>query len=189
MIEKVKEETTLPIVKSAHVLIRAWTREKVSLRSEKCLYSTHRRRNRPRQRPPDDAESRKGKKSPYGYSDIILLKKNAPKTKCQGAYLHKNFAARTPYKISVPVPRQKYEKTPKILCQNCVASLFLLIFLTFCVVRDHEAMGSNPVTPTIKNTHALFALCVFYLPVIDVTKKSFSVNGFIAENSQKGKKM
>ena len=140
------------------------------------------------------------------------------------------------------------------MCQNCVASLFLLIFLTFCVVRDHEAMGSNPVTPTIKNTHALFALCffylpairdlngtlrkqhsalflvpgvstalaaqkkahktpapvglrsksrhsdhkkhtcnfatcVFYLPVIDVTKKSFSVNGFIAENSQKGKKM
>ncbi len=57
------------------------------------------------------------------------------------------------------------------------------------MVRDHEAMGSNPVTPTIKNTHALFALCVFYLPVIDVTKKSFSVNGFIAENSQKGKKM
>ena len=34
------------------------------------------------------------------------------------------------------------------------------------MVRDHEAMGSNPVTPTIKNTHALFALCVFYLPVI-----------------------
>ena len=27
-------------------------------------------------------------------------------------------------------------------------------------------MGSNPVTPTIKNTHALFALCVFYLPEI-----------------------
>ena len=27
-------------------------------------------------------------------------------------------------------------------------------------------MGSNPVTPTIKNTHALFALCVFYLPAI-----------------------
>ncbi len=52
------------------------------------------------------------------------------------------------------------------MCQNCVASLFLLIFLTFCVVRDHEAMGSNPVTPTIKNTHALFALCVFYLPKI-----------------------
>ena len=100
------------------------------------------------------------------------------------------------------------------MCQNCVASLFLLLFLTFCVVRDHEAMGSNPVTPTkgktmktssffifcrkcvalplfrrlsaalglfkcfalappslavtptIKNTHALFALCVFYLPVI-----------------------
>ena len=52
------------------------------------------------------------------------------------------------------------------MCQNCVASLFLLLFLTFCVVRDHEAMGSNPVTPTIKNTHALFALCVFYLPEI-----------------------
>ena len=34
------------------------------------------------------------------------------------------------------------------------------------MVRDHEAMGSNPVTPTIKNTHALFALCVFYLPAI-----------------------
>ena len=34
------------------------------------------------------------------------------------------------------------------------------------MVRDHEAMGSNPVTPTIKNTHALFALCVFYLPEI-----------------------
>ena len=34
------------------------------------------------------------------------------------------------------------------------------------MVRDHEAMGSNPVTPTIKNTHALFALCVFYLPKI-----------------------
>lgn len=33
-------------------------------------------------------------------------------------------------------------------------------------VWDHETMGSNPVTPTIKNTHALFALCVFYLPEI-----------------------
>lgn len=71
MIEKVKKETTLPIVKSAHVLIRAWTREKVSLCSEKCLNSTHRRQNRPRYRPPDDAESQKGKESPYGYSDII----------------------------------------------------------------------------------------------------------------------
>lgn len=97
MIKKKKRSIYVTHVKSAHVLIRAWTREKVSLRSEKCLYSTHRRRNRPRQRPPDDAESRKGKKSPYGYSDIILLKKNAPQTKCQGAYLHKNFAARTPY--------------------------------------------------------------------------------------------
>lgn len=35
-------------------------------------------------------------------------------------------------------------------------------------VWDHETMGSNPVTPTIKNTHALFALCVFYLPEIRV---------------------
>lgn len=34
------------------------------------------------------------------------------------------------------------------------------------MVRDHEAMGSNPVTPTRKNTHALFALCVFYLSEI-----------------------
>ena len=34
------------------------------------------------------------------------------------------------------------------------------------MVRDHEAMGSNPVTPTIKNTHSLFVLCVFYLPKI-----------------------
>ena len=116
--------------------------------------------------PPDDNESQKGKKSPYWYSDIILLKKNAPQTKCQGAYLHKISPRERHIKKSVPVPRQKYEKTPKILCQNCVASLFLLIFLTFCVVRDHEAMGSNPVTPTIKNTHALFALCVFYLPAI-----------------------
>lgn len=40
----------------------------------------------------------KGKISPYGYSDIIFLKKNAPQTICQGAYLHKSFAARTPYK-------------------------------------------------------------------------------------------
>ena len=75
-------------------------------------------------------------------------------------------AARTPYYKKRTCTTAKYEKTSKILCQNCVASLFLLIFLTFCVVRDHEAMGSNPVTPTIKNTHALFALCVFYLPKI-----------------------
>ena len=70
----------------------------------------------------------------------------------------------TPYIKKRTCTAAKYEKTSKILCQNCVASLFLLRFLTFCVVRDHEAMGSNPVTPTIKNTHALFALCVFYLP-------------------------
>ena len=67
----------------------------------------------------------------------------------------------TPYIKKRTCTAAKYEKTSKILCQNCVASLFLLRFLTFCVVRDHEAMGSNPVTPTIKNTHALFALCVF----------------------------
>ena len=35
MIEKVKKRNYVTIVKSAHVLIRAWTREKVSLRSEK----------------------------------------------------------------------------------------------------------------------------------------------------------
>ena len=29
------------------------------------------------------------------------------------------------------------------------------------MVRDHEAMGSNPVTPTIKNTHALFCVVCF----------------------------
>ncbi len=29
-----------------------------------------------------------------------------------------------------------------------------------------QGCGANPVTPTIKNTHALFALCVFYLPEI-----------------------
>ena len=48
------------------------------------------------------------------------------------------------------------------MCQNCVASLFLLIFLTFYVVRDHEAMGSNPVTPTkgkTMKTSSFFIFC------------------------------
>ena len=70
----------------------------------------------------------------------------------------------TPYIKKRTCTAAKYEKTSKILCQNCVASLFLLRFLTFCVVRDHEAMGSNPVTPTRKktNSHGLvfFQRCV-----------------------------
>lgn len=37
--------------------------------------------------PQTTTKAEKGKKSPYGYSDIILLKKNAPQTKCQGALL------------------------------------------------------------------------------------------------------
>ena len=87
----------LPIVKSAHVLMRAWTREKgvASLRKTPLFHAPA--PESPTATSPDDNESRKGKKSPYWYSDIILLKKNAPQTKCQGAYLHKNFAARTPY--------------------------------------------------------------------------------------------
>lgn len=75
------------------MLIRASTREKVSLRSEKCLYSTHRRRNRPRQRPPDDNESQKGKKSPYWYSDIIFIEENAPQTNVKARYFNKKRRA------------------------------------------------------------------------------------------------
>ena len=116
------------------------------------------------------------KESPYGYSDIILLKKNAPQTICQGAYLHKSFAARTPYVKKRTCTAAKYEKTPKILCQNCVASLFLLIFLTFCVVRDHEAMGSNPVTPTRK-APTCFASWSF--SVIFVLRRVISLRGYM----------
>lgn len=99
-------------IKYQKVILRAFN--KTQLRARTCLYARRRAKRcrfapknafiprtgagiAPRQRPPDDAESRKGKKSPYGYSDIILLKKNAPQMICQGAYLHKNFAARTPY--------------------------------------------------------------------------------------------
>ena len=110
-------------------------------------------------------KAKKERKARTGTAILFLLKKTRRR---------RNVKARIFIKVS---PRErlikkrtctaaKYEKSSKFLCQNCVASLFLLIFLTFCVVRDHEAMGSNPVTPTIKNTHALFALCVFYLPAI-----------------------
>ena len=101
-----------------------------------------------------------------GTAILFFKKKTRRRRYVKARYFNKKTPRERHIKKSVPVPRRKYEKTSKILCQNCVASLFLLIFLTFCVVRDHEAMGSNPVTPTIKNTHALFALCVFYLPAI-----------------------
>ena len=67
----------------------------------------------------------------------------------------------TPYIKKRTCTAAKYEKTSKILCQNCVASLFLLRFLTFCVVRDHEAMGSNPVTPT--KTAKFRRFCGFFM--------------------------
>ena len=109
----------------------------------------------------------KRKEKPVRVQRYYFFKKKTRRRRYVNArYFNKKTPRERHIIKSVPVPRRKYEKPSKILCQNCVASLFLLIFLTFCVVRDHEAMGSNPVTPTIKNTHALFALCVFYLPAI-----------------------
>lgn len=77
--------------------------------------------------PPDDNESQKGKKSPYGYSDIILLKKNAPQTKCQGAYLHKSFAARTPYykkrTCTAAIFHKNFKNSKKIVVKICRQTL------------------------------------------------------------------
>ncbi len=130
----------------------------------KSLYSTtHRRRNRPRQRPPDDAESQKGKKARTGTAILFFKKKTRRRRNVKARY----FKKKTPRERLIKkrtCTAAKYEKTSKILCQNCVASLFLLRFLTFCVVRDHEAMGSNPVTPTRKKTNSqglvFFQRCV-----------------------------
>ena len=79
MIEKVKKETTLPIVKSAHVLMRADARKGVASLRKMPLFHAPAPES-PTATSPDDNESRKGKESPYGYSDIVLLKKNAPQT-------------------------------------------------------------------------------------------------------------
>lgn len=97
MIEKVKKETTLPIVKSAHVLMRADARKRCRFAPKNAFIPRTGAGIAHGNVPPDDNESRKGKESPYWYSDIIFLEENAPQTICQGAYLHKNFAARTPY--------------------------------------------------------------------------------------------
>ena len=97
------------------MLIRAWTREKVSLRSEKCLYSTHRRRNRPRQRPPDDNDSRKRKDKRTGTAILFFKKKTRRRRYVKARIFIKISPRERHIKKSVPVPRRKYEKTSKKL--------------------------------------------------------------------------
>ena len=80
------------------MLIRAWTREKVSLRSEKCLYSTHRRRNRPRQRPPDDNDSRKRKDKRTGTAILFFKKKTRRRRYVKARYFNKKRRANALYK-------------------------------------------------------------------------------------------
>lgn len=80
MIEKKKRSNYVTIVKSAHVLMRADARKGVASLRKIPLFHAPAQESPTATSHPDDAESRKGKKSPYGYSDIILLKKNAPQT-------------------------------------------------------------------------------------------------------------
>ena len=63
---------------------------------------------------PDDYTLLKRKESPYWYSYIIFIEENAPQTKCQGAYLHKNFATRMPYKKAYQYRAENMKKLRKI---------------------------------------------------------------------------
>lgn len=93
--------------------MRADARKRCRFAPKKRLRTTHRHRNRLLQRPPDDCTLLKRKESPYWYSNIIFIEENAPQTKSQGAYLHKNFAARTPYKKAYQYRAENMKKLRK----------------------------------------------------------------------------
>lgn len=55
------------------------------------------------------------------------MKKNAPQTVCQGAYLHKSFAARTPYvkkrTCTAAIFHKNYKNSKKIVVKICRQTL------------------------------------------------------------------
>lgn len=151
----------LPIVKSAHVLMRAYARKRCRFAPKNAFIPRTGAGITPSNVPRTTTKAEKERKARTGTAIIFFKNKTRRRRYVKARYLNKKTPRERHIKKSVPVPRQKYEKTPKILCQNCVASLFLLIFLTFCVVRDHEAMGSNPVTPT--KTAKFRRFCGFFM--------------------------